>query len=268
MDAKARLQSSVALSRVKAMVDHFGRHRGNLFAGAITYAGFLAVFPLLAIAFAVAGYVARVYPDAQELVIDAIDQLLPGIVSESPGEGAIAIEDISGASGALGVVGFATLLLTGINWLGAMRESLDGMGGLPTSRAPGFLKSKLKDLTSLILVGSILIASVSATSLLRYLAGPVGAWLAPLGGIAVSATLFYTLYRVVLDAPIEKRWAREGALLAAVGFEAIKFVFTSIIGGVGGTPFAPLAIAITILVWINYFAKVSLFGAAWAHTRR
>ncbi|MCW2748001.1 MAG: YihY/virulence factor BrkB family protein, partial [Nocardioidaceae bacterium] len=155
MDAKTRLQSWVVTRRVKAMLDHFGRHRGNLFAGAITYAGFLAFFPILAIALAVAGYVADIYPDAQDVVIEAIDQILPGIVGAGS-EGTINIDDISSASGALGIIGFAALFLTGIGWIAVVRDSLDAMGGLPTSRNPSFLTAKIKDFKSLVLVGVIL----------------------------------------------------------------------------------------------------------------
>lgn len=40
----------------------------------------------------------------------------------------------------------------------------------------------------------------------------------------------------------------------------------NVLGGVGGSPFAPLAIAITLVVWINYFSRLVLYGAAWAFT--
>ncbi len=78
--------------------EHYGAVKGNLQAGAITYFGFLSVFPILAIAFAVVGYVARIYPDAQADLVEAINGVLPGMVSQEEAEGKIAIADIQAAA--------------------------------------------------------------------------------------------------------------------------------------------------------------------------
>jgi hypothetical protein len=57
-----------------------------------------------------------------------------------------------------------------------------------------------------------------------------------------------------------------GALFAAVGFELLKLIVVNILGHVGGTSFAPLALAVTLLVWINYFSRLVMYGASWAMT--
>ena len=41
---------------------------GSRLAGAITYFAFLSLFPMIAVAFAVLGYVVDVYPDALSLI--------------------------------------------------------------------------------------------------------------------------------------------------------------------------------------------------------
>ena len=56
------------------------------------------------------------------------------------------------------------------------------------------------------------------------------------------------------------------ALLGAIGFELLKIIVVSILGGVGGSAFAPLAIAVTLLIWINYFSRLVFIGASWAVT--
>jgi len=58
----------------------------------------------------------------------------------------------------------------------------------------------------------------------------------------------------------------QGALLGAVGFEVLKLLVVNLLGSVGGNAFAPLAIAITLVVWINYFSRLVIYGAAWAYT--
>jgi membrane protein len=58
----------------------------------------------------------------------------------------------------------------------------------------------------------------------------------------------------------------QGAFLGAFGFELLKLIVVNVLGGVGGSAFAPLAIAITLIVWINYFSRLVLYGASWAMT--
>ena len=55
-----------ALDHVVRMQEHYGETKASQQAGAVTYFGFLSVFPVLALAFFVVGYVAKVYPDAQD----------------------------------------------------------------------------------------------------------------------------------------------------------------------------------------------------------
>src|SRR6059058_5001763 len=63
------------------MVSHYGNVQGNVLAGAVTYFGFLSFFPLLALSFAVVGYIARWFPNAEDSLVTAIQQIFPGIVT-------------------------------------------------------------------------------------------------------------------------------------------------------------------------------------------
>ena len=50
------------------------------------------------------------------------------------------------------------------------------------------------------------------------------------------------------------------------GSRLLKLLVVNVLGAVGGSPFAPLAIAITLVVWINYFSRLVIYGASWAMT--
>ena len=50
--------------------EHYGATKASQQAGAVTYFGFLSVFPVLALAFFVVGWVAKVFPDAQDTLVD------------------------------------------------------------------------------------------------------------------------------------------------------------------------------------------------------
>jgi len=65
------------LDHVMDMVSHYGNVQGGVLAGAVTYFGFLSFFPILALSFAVVGYLARWFPDAEDSLVTAIQQVFP-----------------------------------------------------------------------------------------------------------------------------------------------------------------------------------------------
>src|SRR3546814_20584959 len=84
------------------MNEHYGAVKGNLQAGAVTYFAFLSFFPILALGFFVIGYVAKVYPEAQENLTEALGAMLPGGVAEDVGRiSREATPDAAGAAGPL-----------------------------------------------------------------------------------------------------------------------------------------------------------------------
>ena len=102
------------VDHVVRMVKHYGEVKGNLQAGAVTYFAFLSFFPILALAFFIVGYVSKVYPDAQGLLVEAIG----GLFAENIELDLSAFEN--GAATA-GVIGLAGVLYAGLGWLSAMR---------------------------------------------------------------------------------------------------------------------------------------------------
>jgi membrane protein len=88
-----------------------------------------------------------------------------------------------------------------------------------------------------------------------------------LGGVAANTMLFSTLFRLLARplTPPGALW--EGALLGAVGFEALKLGSTVLLASTRGRPaFQAFGIALILLIWINYFSRVVMYAAAWAHT--
>src|SRR3954453_17410481 len=86
-------------------VAHYNSVYGNAQAGAVTYFGFLSVFPILALAFFVVGRIARIYPDARDGLVQQINTALPGLVGE--GAGQISLTTIEDYAGRLGLIGLA-----------------------------------------------------------------------------------------------------------------------------------------------------------------
>src|SRR3954447_6911351 len=86
-------------------VAHYNSVYGNGQAGAVTYYGFLSVFPILALAFFVVGRIARVYPRARASLVEQIGTALPGAVGTGDGQTALStIEAYASTVGVLGVL--------------------------------------------------------------------------------------------------------------------------------------------------------------------
>ena len=64
------MSATRCLDHALRMLQHYGSVNGNAQAGAVTYFGFLSIFPILAIAFFFVGKIAQLYPDIQGDMID------------------------------------------------------------------------------------------------------------------------------------------------------------------------------------------------------
>src|SRR6478735_7235579 len=113
--AAARRRSRF-LDHLLNTLKHYSNVQGNVLAGAVTYFGFLSFFPLLALAFAVVGYIATGFPNAEENLVTAIQQIFPGIVTVDGANNTISMQQIKGAKAAAGIIGFVILLYSGLGW--------------------------------------------------------------------------------------------------------------------------------------------------------
>lgn len=260
------------------MVEHNGSVKGNQQAGAVTYFGFLSFFPILALAFFTIGYVTEVFPDAQEALLDAIDEVLPGLVGD--GENEVSLEQVQDAAGAVGLIGLAGVLYSGLGWLSAMRDALITVFELPERLRPNFVVGKLRDLVTLALIGVVLLVSVAIAGVITGFSEDLLGWLGladDLGwllrvvsvaiGLVANTALFYAMFRLLADPPVPRRALLSGAVLGAVGFELLKQLSSLLLASTKGQPaFQAFGIALILLVWINYFSRVVMYAAAWAHT--
>lgn len=277
----ARLRArSPLFDHVLRMQEHFGSVKGSQQAGGVTYFGFLSVFPVLALAFFVIGYIARIYSGAEADLIKGINEVLPGLVGD--GENEISLDDIQSSAGAVGLIGLAGVLYAGLGWLSSLQTALIVMFELPDRLQPNFIIGKLRDLLTLAVLGAVLMLSVAASGVLTRMSRQVLDWvhlgsdlgwlvavIAVLVGLAASALLFFLIFRLLAQPPLPPRALWSGALLGAIGFEVLKQLSALLLASTKGQPaFQAFGIALILLVWINYFSRVVLYAAAWAHTDR
>jgi membrane protein len=258
--------------------EHYGDVKAGQQAGAVTYFGFLSFFPILAIAFAAVGLIASSYPDARDALVDAISEVFPGMIGE--GEGEISLATLEDAARTAGVLGLLGLLYAGLGWLSSMRDALLVVFELPAFEQPNFVIGKLRDLVTLASVGLVLMLSVGVSGLVGRLSedilellglGPALQslmWvLAVVIGVLASTVLFLVLFRLLANPHTPKRSLLHGALLGAVGFEILKQLSGLLLSATKSTPaFQAFGIALILVVWISYTARLVMYAAAWAHT--
>ncbi len=274
---RARARSRLLDHAIRTQ-QHFSAVKGNLQAGAATYFAFLSFFPILALAFFVVGYVARVWPEAQDELVNALNTVLPGLVGS--GDDQISLKSVQAAAGTVGLIGVVGLVYSGLGWLSAMRAALVDMFREPPSIQPSFVVGKLRDLSTLAVIGLTLVASVVVSGAITGFSGDlldlVGldtgfTWLLAILGVVVGGVadmlLFYALFRLLARPKLPTRSLWAGALLGAIGAEVLKWASSFLITSTKDQPaFQAFGIALILIVWINYFSRVVMYAAAWAFT--
>ncbi|GAA4712753.1 YihY/virulence factor BrkB family protein [Nocardioides conyzicola] len=269
------------VDHVLRMQEHYGAVNAGQQAGAVTYFAFLSFFPIMALGFLVVGWIAVVYPQAESNLTTAINNLLPGIIG--PGDDQISLDDFHGAQTTVGVVALVSLagvLYAGLGWLSGMRAALEIVFEVPKKDQPNFVFGKLRDLITMVLIGVILIVSVGVSGLVSSYSTKVLDWvglddtLSPLLqlftvalGIGASMLLFFSLFKLLAEPATPTRSLWSGALLGALGFEVLKRLSGLLLASTKDQPaFQAFGIALILVIWINYFSRVVLYAAAWAHT--
>ena len=262
---------------------HYGAVKAGQQAGAVTYFGFLSFFPILALAFFVVGYVAQVYPERRgEPARRRSTSVLPGLIG--PEDGQISLADDPGRRRTGRPARPAGVLYSGLGWLSAMRDALAVVFELPAREQPNFVVGKLRDLLALVVIGVVLMLSRGGVRL-RHAASPGRARLARARAPASRPLLQagHACCRprrqraaVLRDVPAAGRAAHPDAGRCGRARCSAPSASRSSSSSPGccsastkGQPaFQAFGIALILLVWINYFSRVVLYAAAWAHTSR
>lgn len=265
------------LDHLIRMQEHVSAVKANQQAGAITYFGFISVFPILAMAFAVVGFVARINPgpelDIEARLVTAINEVLPGIADQTM------LDTVRDNAEGLASIGFLLVVYFGLGWLSAMRNALLVVFELPPDEQPNFVLGKLRDLGSLALIGVTMLLAVSIAGVVNaastWLLEQLGLdadleWLLKLlaiaVGLAANTVLYFWIFRLLARPPLPSISLWKGAFLGALGFEVLKQAATYLLAATKEQPaFQVFGIALVLVVWINYFARVLMYAASFAH---
>ncbi|MBT2224473.1 YihY/virulence factor BrkB family protein [Nonomuraea sp. NEAU-A123] len=263
------------LDHLMRTVQRYQLRFGDRLAGAVTYFAFLSFFPLIALAYALFGYVLSNDTNAIRALEKAIKEQLPGLADQ------INLQAIAEARATAGIIGLAGLLYAGLGAVDALRGALAEIS-MATAPPLNFFVGKLRDLISLLMLGVTMVVSVliggAATQATTNVATTLGLGSAPvttgtlwLVGLVASVAADWLLFLIVLGwvgrTTQPFRVLARGALLGAVGFGLLKQVASLLLAQTLSNPvYGAFAVMVGLLVWINLSARFVLYVGAWTAT--
>jgi membrane protein len=242
-----------------AVVKKFGEDQAGSKAALLAYYGFFSLFPLLLVFAAALGFVLHGNVDLQHRVINSVKDNFPAVSSY------LKIGSISGSGVALGI-GLAGALWAGMGVTNAAQDAMNAIWDVPLSARPNFLKTRLRGLGLLLLLGTFALAS----TFLSGLGSTSGSFSTVLriAGIAGSLLLNLLLYGVAFQVLTVKRLTVREILPGAV-LGAVLWTVLQTVGGyyvthqvANATPlYGSFAVVIGLLAWIYLGAQMTLYAA-------
>ncbi|MFJ6084025.1 YihY/virulence factor BrkB family protein [Streptomyces sp. NPDC092369] len=254
--------------------ERLDRVKWSRLAAAMTFISFIALFPLLTVAAAIAA--ATLSTEQQNTLQDKIADQVPGISDQ------LDIHGLVENAGTIGLIAGAALLFTGIGWVGSMRDCLRAVWELP-DRDGNPILAKAKDAVILIGFGGAVLVTIAISTVASALVGWIGEQLGLQEGgigrallriaaftVAVLADFLLLLYVLTLLPGVEPKRRRllVAALTGAIGFELLKLLLSGYMQGVAAkNMYGAFGVPVALLLWINFTSKLVLFCAAWTATQ-
>ncbi|MFI6983587.1 YihY/virulence factor BrkB family protein [Embleya sp. NPDC050154] len=270
MAIKERLGRIPVIGPTWRAYSRYGDRQGNRLAAAVTYYGFLSLFPLITLAAAVVA--AALDPSQVQRMQNKISEQIPGIADK------LDLDALVRNAGAVGAIGGAVLLVSGTGWVDATRSSIRALWDMDEEPGNAVVR-KIADVGVLIGLGLALALSVGAstfaTIVIREVSDSIGLEHQPVGrillqiaafAVAVGASVVLFVYLLVgmPRLTMGRSVALKGALIGAIGFELLKLLVSSYIAGVAGkSAYGAFGVPVALLLWIYFVTRLLLFCAAW-----
>ena len=241
------------------VVKKFGEDEAGKHAALIAYYGFFSLFPLLLVMATVLGFILRGNPHLQEDAVHSVLSHFPVI------GGDIQVHALKGNALAL-AIGVVGALWGGMGVIRAGQAAMDTVWYVPRKARPNFVKSRLRALLLLLVLGAGVIASVILTGLATAGTGnsAVTNALVLIISTAVSLGVFLAAMQLLTVADVSWRQLLPGAVIAALVGIALQAVGSYIVHHMlvrADKTYGFFATVIALLSWIYVQAQVLMFAA-------
>jgi membrane protein len=257
----------------------FAKRKGTFFAAGLTYYTILALFPLLMVSFAVAGYALARRPELLNTIDNRIRSAVSGELSQQLVD---LINSAINARASVGVIGLATAAWAGLGWMWHLREALSEMWEQAVDPA-GYVRTKLSDLLAMVGTFVVLTVTIALSALgqaapmatvLRWLHIPefsvfnmIFRGVSILVSMLVSWLLFTWIIARLPREPASLVTSVRAGLMAAIGFELFKqlgsIYLQAVLRSPAGATFGPV-LGLMVFGFITW--SLLLFATAWAAT--
>ena len=234
--------------------ERFGEVHGTSLASAITLTAFLSLFPLLLALIGVVGFFSH---NAADLPGEVIARL--GLTGEAATAVESAIDAAEHSRRAASVVGIAGLLWSGLGLVATLQFAFDSVWQV----AGRGVKERLYGFAWLVGAALLFAASAAAMAVVRILPGP--AWpFALAGNVVVDVALWLWTFKALTNRDVGWRPLLPGAILGAVGLEALK-----VVGGIyvpqaiasSSALYGSIGVVFAILAWLLFFGRLVVYAA-------
>ena len=244
---------------------HFSKDNGPQWAAAIAYYSLLSLFPLLLAAIAIAAH----FVD-QQWAIEQISQLIRGLVPSGTQFIREVIENIIETRGQVGIISILVLIWSGSRVFGVITRALNI--AYHVSEPYNFFKRTLVELLMTFTIGILFVLALGSRLLITFIEGIMpffifqGYSFYQFLSYAVPAVLLvlslFLIYQYVPRRRVAWWAALAGALLFTSLFLVAQPLFTGYIQTFANYSmvYGPLAILVTLILWIWIAANLLLLG--------
>ncbi|HEX3336978.1 MAG TPA: YihY/virulence factor BrkB family protein [Jatrophihabitans sp.] len=249
-----------------AVIYKFADDQGNYLAALITYYGFLSLFPLLLLSSTILSFVLHGNPHLQQKLLDSALGQFPIVGTQ--------LAEPQGLSGnAVGLtIGILGTLYGGLGVAQAAQNAMNTMWRVPRNSRPNPLKSRVRGLLLLLVVGLSLIATTALAALGSVFNGlGVGTKIAlGIATFALNAAVFTIAFRVATARDITMRQTVPGAIAAAVAWQGLQYFGALYVGHVvkGATEInSVFAVVLGLIAWIYLEAVIVVLAVEYNTVR-
>jgi membrane protein len=243
-----------ALGWVMRVQNRYNELNGNYLASAVTLAGFLSLFPLLLVAFAVLGFFAV---GRLDLAGDIVSRL--GLNGEAATFVRDLVQQTEKSRQIASVVGIAGLLWSGLGLVAAVQYGLNQVWQV---KGNGW-KDKLTGLAWLAGAAVLFTASFGATAA----AGLLPGFLAPVGllvGLAVDVALWLWTFKILTNRNLGWKAYLPGAIAGAIGFGILKAlggIYVPRLVASASAIYGSFAVIFAMLAWLLFFGRLVIYAS-------
>jgi YihY family inner membrane protein len=242
-----------------AVVKKYGDDQGSNLAALVAHYAFFSLFPLLLVFVTVLGFVLAGDPSLQREVVNGALNQFPVVGNK------LQVGSFHGSGLAL-AIGLVGALWAGLGVTLAAENAMNSVWNVPLKQRPDFLKSRLRGLTLLAILGTLNLAAT-------VIGGVVGGGVlhgvpANIAGVIVALladfVLFFAAFRLLTAHEVSRHDLLPGVILATVLWYALQTLgglyINHVVKGAGET-YGVFALVIGLLSFLHLGAQLILIAA-------